>query len=66
MSIPVRVRGDVVADVEIVGIDIPNPKGGSAYLVVERTDNQKRYSLRVGIPQEFVEPPLPSDSPQEV
>ena len=66
MSIPVRVRGDVVADVEIIGIDIPNPKDGSAFLVVERIDNQVRHSFRMGLPMELREPPLPSDSPQEV
>jgi len=62
MSIPVRIRNIIEAEVTIIGIDIPNPKSGAAFLVVERVDNQVKYSFRLGIPNEFVEPPLPSDS----
>lgn len=56
MSIPVRRKGVVVASVDIVGIDLPENEDGrapQAFLVVERTDNQKRYSFRLGTPQEF-------------
>jgi hypothetical protein len=62
MSIPVRIRGNVVANVDIVGIDIPEGNDGrarQAYLVVERTDNQKRYSFRIGAPNELDEGPDP-------
>lgn len=62
MSIPVRVDGDVVADVDIVGIDIED---GRASLVVERTDNQNRFAFRLGTPVEFrLPPPLPGEGEQ--
>jgi len=61
MAIPFRRKGEVVAEVDIVGIDMPDdPETGRArvaYLVVERTDNQKRYSFRIGTPQELDEGP---------
>ena len=61
MSIPVRVRGVVEADVDIIGIDIPDPKAGAAYLVIDRTDNQVRHSLGMSLPMELREPPLTED-----
>jgi len=60
MAIPVRRKGEIVASVDIVGIDIPDDEDGRAriaYLVVERTDNQNRYSFKIGTPQELDEGP---------
>jgi len=61
MALPVRRKGEIVATVDIVGIDIPeDPETGRAriaYLVVERTDNQNRYSFRIGTPQELDDGP---------
>jgi hypothetical protein len=59
MSIPVRKDGQVIASVDLVGIDIDT---SGTFLVVERTDNQNQFRLAFVGPENaaLVSPPEPA------